>query len=400
MPDRSPNENHGLHPDTLCVHAGVEPEPVTGAIMTPIFQTSTYVQEAPAKHKGYDYSRAGNPTRTVLETSLAALEGAKHCMTFASGLAAEQAILQMQRPGDHVLVSEDAYGGTGRLFRHLFAPMGIRFSFIDLRDLDAIAAATAAGVALIWIESPTNPLLRVLDIAAICEIAGRDGAQVVVDNTFCSPLVQQPFRFGADFVVHSTTKYIGGHSDLIGGAVMTNDDEAAERLRFIQMAAGAVNAPFECFLLLRSIKTLALRMERHSANGLRVARELEAMPAFSRVLYPGLPDHPEHELARRQMNGFTGIVSAYLNGNRSQIERFVSELKIFALAESLGGVESLVNHPETMTHASVPPELRRKLRISHDLLRFSVGIEDPDDLVADIRQALAASGLEAAARAR
>lgn len=374
--------------DTICVHAGVAPDPSTGAIMTPIFQTSTYVQEAPGKHLGYDYSRGGNPTRTALEASLAALEDARHAISFASGLAAEQAIIQTLDPGARVLVSEDAYGGTGRLFRRLFAKYGIRFEFLDLRDAAAVAAALDADTRLVWIETPTNPLLHVVDVAAVCAAAKKVGARVVVDNTFCSPILQQPLALGADAVVHSSTKYIGGHSDLIGGAVMLDDDAWAEQIRFVQFAAGAVNSPFECFLLLRSIKTLALRMRRHSDNALAFARALEASGAFERVMYPFLESHPQHALARRQMSGGSGIVSAYLRRGIDGVSRFVSSLRIFSLAESLGGVESLVNHPEQMTHASVPPELRKKLGIDAELLRFSVGIEDPADLIADVTQAL------------
>lgn len=374
--------------DTLCVHAGVEPDPTTGAIMTPIFQTSTYVQPAPGKPLVYDYSRAGNPTRTALEGALAALEGAKHAITFASGLAAEQAIIQAFEPGSHVIVSEDVYGGTGRLFRRLFARYGFRFDFMDLRDLDALAAAVNKDTRLIWVETPTNPLLRLVDIPAVVAIARKVGAKVLVDNTFCSPIFQQPLSLGADLVVHSSTKYIGGHSDLIGGAVMTSDPELGEKLRFIQFAAGAVNAPFECFMLLRSIKTLAIRMERHAANGLAFARALEQSGQFQSVIYPGLESHPQHALARRQMTGFSGMVSAYLPRDMEGVTRFLKNLKLFALAESLGGVESLVNHPEVMTHASVPPDLRQKLGINAQLLRFSVGIENVADLVEDVKQAL------------
>jgi cystathionine beta-lyase/cystathionine gamma-synthase len=375
--------------ETLCVHAGVEPEPRTGAIMTPIFQTSTYVQPEPGKPLLYDYSRGGNPTRTALETALAALEGGTHAVSFASGLAAEQAIAQTLDPGAKVIVSEDAYGGTGRLFRRLFAKYGIRFEFLDTADLAALEAAVDAETKLIWIETPTNPLLRIVDIPAVVAIARKVGARVVVDNTFASPILQQPLALGADVVVHSTTKYIGGHSDLIGGALMTRDAGLAEQLRFVQFAAGAVNAPFECFLLLRSIKTLALRMERHSANALAFARALEDSGAFERVLYPGLASHPQHALARRQMKGFSGMVSVRLGRDMEGVTRFVGKLRIFALAESLGGVESLVNHPETMTHASVPPELRRKLGIDAQLLRFSVGIEGVGELIDDVKQALA-----------
>jgi len=374
--------------ETLCVHAGVSPEPETGAIMTPIFQTSTFVQNGPGQHRGYDYSRGGNPTRTALEASLAALEGAQYAISFSSGLAAEQAIIQTLSPGAKVIVSEDAYGGTGRLFRRLFAKYGIHFEFVDTADVAAVAAAIDDQTRLVWIETPTNPLLRVVDVPAVVAVAKKAGARVVVDNTFASPILQQPLELGADIVVHSTTKYIGGHSDLVGGAIMTRDREIAEEIRFIQFAAGAVNSPIECFLLLRSIKTLAIRMDRHSKNALAFARALEASGAFASVIYPGLESHPHHALARRQMKGFSGIVSVRLARDLDGVTRFTKALRIFSLAESLGGVESILNHPETMTHASVPPDLRKKLGIDAGLLRFSIGIENVDDLVADVMQAL------------
>ncbi|SET35983.1 trans-sulfuration enzyme family protein [Stigmatella erecta] len=374
--------------ETICVHAGVEPDPKHGAIMTPIYQTSTYVQPAPGQPLTYDYSRGGNPTRAALETSLAALERAKHALSYASGLAAEQAIMQVLEPGARVIVSEDVYGGTGRLFRKLFARYGFQFDFLDLRDLNAVAAAVDNKTQLIWVETPTNPLLRIVDIAGICAIAKKAGAKVVVDNTFTSPIFQQPLSLGADLVIHSTTKYIGGHSDLIGGALMTNDDELAEKLRFVQFAGGAVNSPFECFMLLRSIKTLALRMERHNTNALAFARALEDSGDFQSVIYPGLESHPQHALARKQMSGFAGVVSVYLKRDMAGVTRFLQNLRLIALAESLGGVESLANHPEQMTHASVPPELRQKLGINAQLVRFSIGIENVNDLIADVRQAL------------
>jgi cystathionine beta-lyase/cystathionine gamma-synthase len=381
------DESWGLN--TRCVHAGVTPEPHTGAIMTPIFQTSTYVQRAPGQHQGYDYSRAGNPTRTALEDSMAALEGARHAITFASGMAAEHAIVQTLDPPAHIIISEDAYGGTGRLFRRLFAKYSFRLEFRDLRDLAGLAASIGPDTRLIWAETPTNPLMQIVDIAAVAELAHRHGTTLVVDNTFASPILQSPLALGADLVVHSSTKYLGGHSDIIGGVVMANDDALAERVRFVQFAGGAVNSPFECFLLLRSIKTLALRMERHSANALTFARALEDGGAFTRVIYPGLPSHPQHELAKRQMKAFSGIVSVELAGDMERVSRFLSQLRLFAVAESLGGVESLVDHPEVMTHASVPPEVRQKLGINAGLIRFSIGIEDVADLVADVRQALA-----------
>jgi cystathionine beta-lyase/cystathionine gamma-synthase len=376
-------------PNTVCVHAGVAPEPNTGAIMTPIFQTSTYVQESPGKHQGYDYSRAGNPTRTALEASLAALEGAAHAISFASGMAAEQAIAQILDPPAHVIISADAYGGTGRLFRRLFAKYGLELEFLDLRDAAAVGRRAGPQTRLIWAETPTNPLMQIVDIAALAAVARQAGAKLVVDNTFASPILQSPLALGADLVVHSSTKYIGGHSDLVGGAVMTNDAELADKVRFVQFAGGAVNSPFECFLLLRSIKTLALRMERHCAGALAFARALEDGGAFDRVIYPGLPSHPQHELAKRQMKGFSGIVSVHLPGGMERVARFLSHLRIFAVAESLGGVESLVCHPATMTHASIPADIRHARGLADGLVRLSVGIEDVQDLQDDLRQAMA-----------
>lgn len=374
--------------ETVCVHAGVEPEPTTGAIMTPIFQTSTYVQSAPGEHKGYDYSRGGNPTRTALELALGALERAKYGISFASGLAAVHAIAQLLNPGDHVLVCDDVYGGTGRLFRRLFAKYGIDFEFVDMRRPEDLKSHFRPVTKLVWIETPTNPLLRIVDIRAMADLARAHGALTVVDNTFASPIFQQPLELGADIVLHSTTKYIGGHSDLVGGALMVSNDELAEQLRFIQFAGGAVNAPQECFILLRSIKTLALRMQRHHENACLFSEALSKQAAFSEVIFPGLESHPQHALARGQMSGYAGMVSVRLKGNFDDVKRFVSRLQVFSLAESLGGVESLVNHPETMTHASVPPEHRKKIGIDSSLLRFSVGIESVQDLIDDVVQAL------------
>lgn len=374
--------------DTIAVHAGVEPEATTGAVMTPIFQTSTYAQDFPGQPKIYDYSRAGNPTRTALETSLAALEFAKFGISYSSGLAAEQAVIQLLEPGSHVLVSEDIYGGTGRLFRRLFARYDITFEFVDLRNLGEVKKHFRKNTKQIWFETPTNPLLRLADIAGISEIAKKHGAITVVDNTFASPIFQNPLNLGADIVIHSTTKYIGGHSDLVGGALMTNNAELAEQLKFIQFATGSVNSPFEAFLLLRSIKTLALRMEKHNKNAQYIAQELTKINEISEVIYPGLESHPQHALAKKQQSGFSGIISIRVKGDAARVNKFLTSFKIFVLAESLGGVESLVNHPETMTHASVPPELREKLGISQNLARLSIGIEDPKDLLEDIKGAL------------
>lgn len=374
---------------TDCVHAGVKPDPTNGAIMTPIYQTSTYVQEAPAVHKGYDYSRAGNPTRDALETAYAALEGAKHALAFSSGLAAEQAVIQTLDPGDRILVCDDVYGGTGRLFRRLFAKYGLDFQFVDMNDHSAVKAAAAGGkTRLIWVETPTNPMMKVIDIRAMSKIAKNCGARLLVDNTFASPFFQQPLSLGADVTLHSTTKYMGGHSDIIGGALMTSDSEWFEKLKFVQFAGGAVPAPMECFLLLRSIKTLAIRMVQHQKNAMEVAQFLESNSRVAKVFYPGLKSHPNHALAKEQMQGYSGMVSFEMKGSYSDVVGFLQKLKVFALAESLGGVESLVNHPEKMTHASVPEDMRRKLGIGPNLIRLSVGIENAADLVADLKQAL------------
>jgi cystathionine beta-lyase/cystathionine gamma-synthase len=372
---------------TTAVHAGTRPDPYSGAIMTPIYQTSTFVQEAPGVHKGWDYSRAGNPTRDAFEEALAALEGAKYGLAFSSGLAAEQAILQTLEPGGRILVCDDVYGGTGRLFRRLWAKYGFDFQFIDMGKLDVVKAEAAKGVKMIWVETPTNPMMKILDIAGISKIAKSAGALLVVDNTFASPIFQQPLKLGADFVMHSSTKYIGGHSDMIGGAVMLNNPDLHEKIRFVQFAAGAVNSPFESFLMLRSVKTLAVRMQQHNKNAMKVAQFLESHKKVQAVYYPGLSSHPQHALAKEQMSGFSGMVSFDLKGSYDDVVKFLQNLKIFALAESLGGVESLVNHPEKMTHASVPEALRKQLGIGPNLVRLSVGIESADDLISDLKQA-------------
>jgi cystathionine beta-lyase/cystathionine gamma-synthase len=374
---------------TIAVHAGTEPEPRTGAIMTPIFMTSTFVQEAPGVHKGYDYSRADNPTREAHEKALTQIErGSKYALAFSSGLAAEQAVIQTLNPGDRILVCDDVYGGTGRLFRRLFAKYNLDFQFLDMSNLDEVRKFATPNTKLIWVESPTNPTMKVIDIEGMSKIAKSVGAKLVVDNTFASPVFQSPILMGADIVMHSSTKYIGGHSDMIGGALMIADKELFEQLKFVQFAAGAVPSPFESFLFLRSIKTLAIRMEQHAKNAQAVAEFLEGHKKIKRVYFPGLKSHPQHELAKKQMSGFSGMVSFDLNGTYDDVVRFLKNLKVFALAESLGGVESLVNHPEKMTHASVPEELRKKLGIGPTLLRLSVGIEDTSDLIADLDQAL------------
>lgn len=373
--------------DTICVHAGASPEETTGAIMTPIFQTSTFVQPSPGNPKIYDYSRGGNPTRTALEEALAALEKAKYAVSFSSGLAAVGAIAQLLNPGDHVLVCDDVYGGTGRLFRRLFAKYEIIFEFIDMTDIKNIENSIKNNTKLIWIETPTNPLLKLIDIEKISAIAKKHKALVAVDNTFSSPIFQNPIELGADIVVHSTTKYIGGHSDMVGGCIMLNDLTLGEQLKFIQFAGGSVNSPFEAFLLHRSIKTLALRMKKHHENAMLIAKEMEKLNIFSEVIFPGLESHPQHALARKQMRGYSGMISARINGDFEKLKLFLANLKYFSLAESLGGVESLVNHPESMTHASVPEDHRKILGITPNLLRFSVGIENAQDLIDDIKSA-------------
>jgi cystathionine beta-lyase/cystathionine gamma-synthase len=375
---------------TIAVHAGTEPDPRTGAIMTPIFMTSTFVQSEPGVHKGYDYSRADNPTRDAHEKALKEIEsGAKYALAFSSGLAAEQAIIQLLDPGAEIIVCDDVYGGTGRLFRKLFAKYNLTFKFVDMSQPENVSREINKNTKMIWVESPTNPTMKVIDISAMSALAKKAGALLVVDNTFCSPYFQSPFLLGADLVVHSSTKYIGGHSDMIGGAVMIARDDLFKDLKFIQFAAGSVPSPFESFLFLRSIKTLAIRMEQHAINAMQVASFLERHPKVAKVYYPGLKSHPQHQLAQKQMRGFSGMVSFDLKGSYQDVVSFVKKLKVFALAESLGGVESLINHPEKMTHASVPEDLRKKLGIGPNLLRLSVGIEFADDLIADLTQALA-----------
>jgi cystathionine beta-lyase/cystathionine gamma-synthase len=371
------------HFDTRAIHAGVEPDPTTGAIMTPIYQTSTYVQPAPAEHKGYEYSRTDNPTRTALQKSLAALEGGRHALVFASGMAAIDAFMRALPPGSHVIVGNDVYGGTFRLFDKVLT--GLTFTYVDQTDVTAITAALTPQTRLIWLETPTNPMMRLTDIAAVAQ-AAPDGVLVAVDNTFASPYIQTPLALGADVVMHSTTKYIGGHSDVVGGALIYNDDDLHERLKFLQNAVGAVPAPQDCFLTLRGIKTLHLRMERHSANGLSVARFLADHHAFSRVLYPGLESHPQHALATRQMHGYGGMISAVLADGDAAARRIVTRTRLFALAESLGGVESLIEHPYSMTHASTADS---DIAVDPGLIRLSVGVEHIDDLLADLTQALA-----------
>nr|WP_241250194.1 cystathionine gamma-synthase [Lujinxingia sediminis] len=374
--------------DTRAIHAGQEPDPSNGAIMTPIFQTSTYVQSSPGHHQGFEYTRTHNPTRNALEDCLASLEKGKHGVAFASGCAATSTIMHMLNAGDHVVSGDDVYGGTYRLFTKVFRPMGIGFSFVDMTDLDAFKAALTPATRLVWLESPTNPMLKICDIQAICEIAHEQGIPVVVDNTFMSPYFQNPLVLGADLVVHSTTKFINGHSDVVGGVVITNDDEAAEKLRFLQNSIGAVPGPFDSWLVLRGVKTLAVRMRQHAANAQVIAEYLEKHEAVEKVIYPGLESHPQHAIAKKQMSGFGGMITFVLKDGLEPARKMLERVKVFALAESLGGVESLIEHPAIMTHASVPPEVRAELGISDGLVRLSVGIEDVQDLLADLEQAL------------
>jgi cystathionine gamma-synthase len=371
---------------TRAIHAGQEPDSATGAVIVPIYQTSTFAQEGVGVHKGYDYARSGNPTRTALETALAALEGGRHGVCFASGLAAETtAALALLKAGDHVLCGDDVYGGTYRLFKRVLEDKGISTSFVDTRDPDRVEAAITPQTRLIWLETPTNPLLKLADIAAISAAGRRHGALTLVDNTFASPACQQPLAHGADIVLHSTTKYLGGHSDVVGGALITNDDDIAARLRFVQNAAGGVPGPFDCWLVLRGIKTLQLRMRQHGESAMTVARFLQSHSAVEHVIYPGLPEYPQHALARRQMTGFSGMVSFVAEGGEKAAHKIVSRTRLFTLAESLGGVESLIEVPAAMTHASVAGST---LEVPAGLVRLSVGIEDVEDLIEDLRQAL------------
>ena len=375
--------------ETRAIHDGQEPDQTTGAIVTPIYQTSTYVQDAVGKHKGFEYSRTGNPTRTALERCIASLEGAAHGLAFASGMAAEDAILRLLSPGDHLMIPHDAYGGTYRLVARVYEPAGLSFTPVDMTEASACTTAWRDETKLVWIETPTNPLLRVIDIEAVAELAHERGAIVVVDNTFATPYLQQPLALGADIVVHSATKYLGGHSDVVGGLIATNDHERAERLAFLQNAMGGVPGPFDSWLVLRGIKTLAVRMERHCANARAIAEMLVEHPAVAQVYYPGLGSNPGHETAKRQMRDFGGMVSfTHRDGEEAALE-LVTRTRLFALAESLGAVESLIEHPARMTHASVA---NSPLAVDPALIRLSVGIEHADDLVADLRQALDAIG--------
>ncbi|UCC71247.1 MAG: cystathionine gamma-synthase [Gemmatimonadota bacterium] len=372
---------------TRAVHAGQRPDPTTGAIMTPIYQTSTYAQEGIGLHKGYEYARVSNPTRTALEANVAALEGAEHGAAFSSGVAAIEAVTKLRSAGDHIICGSNVYGGTDRLFRQVLTRLGLEFSFVDTRQPQAIEAAIKKETRLILVETPTNPLMHITDIAAAAEIAHTHDAWLVVDNTFATPYFQRPLTLGADAVVHSSTKYLNGHSDVVGGLVLTSNDELIEGLRFMQKSAGAVPGPMDCWLVLRGTKTLHVRMQAHDRNGRRIAEWLEADDRVQQVFYAGLPSHPQHELAKRQMSGFGGMLSLEL-GSRESADAFCRATRVFTLAESLGGVESLISVPAAMTHGAVPKELREEMGITEGLVRLSVGIEDVEDLLEDLDRAL------------
>jgi cystathionine gamma-lyase len=379
---------------TRAIHAGQQPDPVTGAIMTPIYATSTYVQESPGVHKGYEYSRSQNPTRMALEACIADLENGVAGFAFASGMATSGTVLEMLDSGSHVIAGDDLYGGTYRLFENVRKrSSGLDFSFIDFSDLAAVEAAIRPETRMIWVETPTNPLLKVIDLEAVADIARRHNLISVCDNTFCSPYVQRPLDWGIDMVVHSTTKYLNGHSDVVGGVAVisgaTRFPDLTERLGYLQNAVGGVQGPFDSFLVLRALKTLPLRMERHCSSAVAIAEFMENHPKVSKVYFPGLTTHGQHEVAKRQMNGFGGMVTAVLDGGLDAAKRFLERTELFALAESLGGVESLIEHPAIMTHASIPPEIRAKIGIDDGLVRLSVGVEDVDDLLEDLRRALA-----------
>jgi len=377
--------------DTLAIHAGQRPDPTTGAVMTPVYLTSTYVQDGPGGHKGFEYSRTQNPTRFALQDCLAALEGAAHGLCFASGLAATDCLLHLLEAGDHVLASDDVYGGTFRQFDKVFRRLGLDFSYVDMTDPANVARGLQANTRLVWIESPTNPMLKLVDLPAVAALARAHGARTVVDNTFATPFNQRPLELGIDVVTHSTTKYLNGHSDVVGGAIMTSDEPLFERLRFLQNAVGGVQAPFDSFLVLRGLKTLHLRMERHAQNALALATFLEGHAQVERVIYPGLPSHPQHALARRQMRTPGGMLAFTIRGGLPAATAFLKAVRVFACAESLGGVESLIEHPAIMTHASVPAEVRAALGIADGFIRVSAGVEHVDDLVADLERGFAAA---------
>lgn len=374
---------------TKALHAGIEPDPTTGAIMTPIFQTSTYVQAAPGDHKGYEYARTQNPTRDALQKNIAALENGKHGLCFSSGMGATDAVIKLLSPGDEVICTNDLYGGTYRIFTKVFEKYGIKFHFISMQDVSNIDKFINPKTKMVWLETPTNPMMNVIDIAGAAIICKKNNLTLVVDNTFASPYLQTPLDLGADIVLHSATKYLGGHSDVVMGMLITNNDSFNEQLTFIQNSCGAVPGPQDCFLMLRGIKTLHVRMQRHCENGARIVDFLVNHPKVEHVYYPGLPNHPNHEIAKKQMRGFGGMISFTLKGdNMDEALKVLSGTKLFSLAESLGGVESLIGHPATMTHASIPREERIKNGLKDTLIRLSVGIEDADDLIEDLKNAL------------
>ncbi len=373
---------------TDAIHVGQEPDPETGAIIVPIYQTSTFVQEELGKHKGYEYARTANPTRAALERNLACLEGGQHAHAFASGMAAINAVMTLEKAGDHIVAGHNLYGGTFRLFERVLRDFRLEFSYVNTSRTEEVEKAFRPNTRLLFIESPTNPVMEITDIAACAQLAHVRGVRLVVDNTFMSPYFQRPLELGADIVIHSTTKYLNGHSDGVGGAVITNDAQLAERLKFIQNAAGAIMGPLDCWLVLRGVKTLAVRMCQHNLNGMAIASFLAQHPKVNCVHYPGLPSHPQHELAKKQMSGFGGMLS-FETGSLEKAKKLLKSVRVCSLAESLGGVETLISHPATMTHASIPPEERRRIGITDDLVRISVGIEDQDDLIRDLDQALA-----------
>jgi len=374
--------------ETRVIHAGIEPEAITGAVMTPIFQTSTYAQSSPGEHRGYEYSRTDNPTRTVLQTQLADLESGAHALVFSSGLASIDAVLNLLRAGDHVVAGDDMYGGSYRIMSQVATHRGIEFSFVKMQDPAAVKAAMRPNTKLVWVETPTNPLLNLVDIEETVSIAHSNEAIVGVDNTFLSPYFQRPLELGADLVMHSMTKYLNGHSDVVMGALVVRDEALYGRLKYIQNSVGAVPGPFDCWLVLRGLKTLALRMKQHGESALALSSWLQGHPKVERVIYPGLTSHPQHELAMRQASGGGGMITIFLKGDLSTSRRFLEKVKLFTLAESLGGVESLIEHPAIMTHASVPADLRAKIGLTDTLVRISVGIESIRDLQADLDQAL------------
>ena len=383
LPD---DDQHGFA--TRAVHAGQVVDPLAGAVMTPIYQTSTYVQEGLGRHRGYEYARTQNPTREALERNVASLEDGRHGFAFGSGLASLDAVLKLLRAGDHVVCGDNVYGGTQRLMEQIYAGLGLTFTFVDMRKVANVERALTPATRVVYCETPTNPMMNLVDLAALGDLTQAHGYLFVVDNTFATPFFQRPLEYGADIVLHSTTKYLNGHSDMVGGLLVTSRDDLAERLGFIQNAAGAVPGPMDCWLALRGIKTLPLRMRQHDANGRRIAEWLATRKDVPKVYYPGLPSHPQHELACRQMGGFGGMISIEL-GDPARARRVVERTKVFALAESLGGVESLIGHPATMTHAAVPAAMRQAMGLSDSLVRLSCGIEDAEDLIADLDQALA-----------